>query len=200
MNKIHLEWEDFSQQDWQNCFNQIPRSNAFQDWDMAEILVKDNNANLERCLIKRGNKTIGLAQLYNLPKLKLLTHRKLIRGPIFCKAPMPDEIIEALTQIKKRKSLLKGYMTDLMPELPESEAVSRELGKSGFHKVLSGYQSIWIDLRKSEDELRKNLHSKWRNQLSKAEHNDLAFQTNASNVETWLIHQIMIKIYYKITN
>ncbi|MTI09009.1 peptidoglycan bridge formation glycyltransferase FemA/FemB family protein [Curvivirga aplysinae] len=189
MNKIHLEWEEFSQQDWEDCLNKIPRSNAFHDWDMAEILTNEFNNGLERCLIKRGNKIIGLAQLYNVPKLKILTHRKLIRGPIFSKPPMPDELMDILLKIKQRKSLLKGYMTDLMPELPDSEAVNRELSKNGLHKVLRGYQSIWIDLRKSEDDLRKDLHSKWRNQLSKAEHENLDFMEDA-NAEDWLLQHV----------
>ncbi len=169
MNGIHIEWEGFSQSDWEEYMAKIPRSNSFQDWDFADLLAKEKNTAIERLIIKRKDKVIGLAQIFTLTYFGFFKQRKLIRGPLFLSPPMPDELEICFKLIKSKSKILKGQICTLMPELPDSPAVTEGLSKMGFSRIMTGYSSIWLDLRKKPEALRKALHGKWRNQLSKSE-------------------------------
>ena len=62
------------------------------------------------------------------------------------------------------------------PECIDSSQELNLLKILGRKKVVTGYSSILLDLSKSEEQLEKEMHSKWRNQLKKAKQQKLNIQ------------------------
>ena len=63
--------------------------------------------------------------------------------------------------------------------------VDADMGPS--HPVVSGYATVWVDLRPDAARLRQSLDGKWRNQLVRAEAQDLQVHSvNAGPLVSWL--------------
>ena len=176
MKEIRLDWKEYDDQEWARFFGNIPRSNIFQHAVLGRALAETERMSLEQCLIYRGNKPIGLAQLIGKRNWLGFKSMRLIRGPLFFSLPTSLEVIQSLKLIKARYPLLKGSWCSLQPELPDSDATQSMLQTAGFNKVITGYSSAWLDLSADEEQLRQNLHGKWRNQLTKAEKIGLVIQ------------------------
>ena len=187
MTRIRLEWKESSPESWQQSFDKIPRSNIFQDWHIGQAIAMAEGFQLRRAHILRAEKPIGLLQVFKKRHWFGAKSIRLIRGPLFHAPPATQEMIDCLAQVKQRFPLLRGHWTTLLPELPDTEATQKVLSGAGLNRILTGYQTCWLDLRLPLDQLRNNLHPKWRNQLSKAEKSDLV--VIESNDESWLLEQ-----------
>ena len=176
MKEIRLDWKDVDDQQWDRLFDQVPRSNIFQHRQIGQALAKTEGMTVEPCMIYRGSKAIGIAQLYVKRNWLGIKTAKLIRGPLFTSLPSSGEMIQTLKLIKARYPLLKASWCSLQPELPDSEATHATLQKAGLNRMTTGYSSAWLNLATDETQLRRQLHSKWRNQLSKAEKSGLTVQ------------------------
>ena len=63
----------------------------------------------------------------------------------------------------------------MIPEVPNDAQYIGILNKFYTQVSPDGYQTVLVDLKKSEEDLRAGLHSKWRNQLRKAEKSGVEF-------------------------
>ncbi|RED53406.1 GNAT family N-acetyltransferase [Aestuariispira insulae] len=173
MTGIRLDWKAPNESDWQSVLNKIPRSSIFQDWHIGVAIAKAEKMEIARALIYREANAIGLCQLYIQRHWLGIKSARMIRGPLFSKLPGSSELMEAMRQCKTQYPLTKGYWTTLLPELPDTDATQKTLSDAGLNRIMTGYQSIWLNLASSTEKLRTDLHPKWRNQLGKAEKNAL---------------------------
>lgn len=96
-------------------------------------------------------------------------HTKLLRGPLwFVKTNIVDQLI-VLDQLRKlfKKSLLKNY--NFLGEMPLSSEAGNFFRNTNCIKIAPPYSTVLVSLTPQEESLRKNLRPKWRNQLVRAE-------------------------------
>lgn len=155
-----------------------------QDWAYGDACSMLGSSVLRAEIIDTGT-TIGLLQLIHRPFLKVLHAAVGTRGPIW-RADLPDSTVaEALRLIARTLPLpgLKGVF--LTPETSRADP----LHASGFHRVMTPYHTVEIDLMQDPAELRDALHQKWRNRLNVSESAGLSITRIDSRVETyrWLL-------------
>ncbi|UUX51918.1 GNAT family N-acetyltransferase [Nisaea acidiphila] len=94
---------------------------------------------------------------------------KLTRGPVFLAAVSDVERGAVFRLIKRRYPVAKLNLFFLTPELPAGAESDAQMGAVGMRPMVTGYSTVWLDLRPDLDALRAGLHVKWRNQLTAAE-------------------------------
>lgn len=99
----------------------------------------------------------------------------MLRGPVWIDPDTPPGIkTAAFTALRKNFSRWRWNFLILQPELPDTPETTAILRRAGLRRVMTGYTTMWVDLRPKSDDLRSNLAGKWRNQLRKAEQVDLS--------------------------
>lgn len=187
MTGIRLDWNDVHRDDWESTLAGIQYSNPFQDWDFANAIAKVEKMTVERAFIRDDDHIVGLVQAFKKPHFLGLRSIRVLRGPLYIHALPPDTVGDILIQLKSRYPLRKGVWWSIQPELPDSNATRRFLSTVGLSRLFTGYQTYWLDLTHSEDDLRAQLHHKWRNQLRKAEQADLSIHFGSDT--GWLLDQ-----------
>lgn len=109
----------------------------------------------------------------------VLAHRKLFgairlttlfRGPTWFNSTISDE--QRLMCLKALRSSYSPWRWNFLAVLPEEAEDTHHASfykKAGLKRVMTGFSTAWLDLRQSEEDLRRQLKGKWRNQLVKAE-------------------------------
>lgn len=187
MTETRLDWNDVNREEWEQTLAEIQYSNPLQDWDFGRAAAKAQGMSLDRALIRNGTKAVGLVQAFIKPHILGLRSIRILRGPLYAHTLPPDTVTGILTEIKTRYPLRKGLWLSIQPELPDSSEARHFLSNSGLLRLFAGYQTYWIDLTHSADDLRSQLHPKWRNQLNKAERANLEIHFGSDF--DWLLDQ-----------
>jgi len=189
MRKISIRWadspSDISESDWNRHLERCPRANPFHSWAFGEATAAVEGFDIRRGLVMANAEVIGLVQLFSRRIAPFCRHVKTIQGPVFDRTAILPEQIAALQAIKKAYPARKLNWCTLMPDLPDSEAVRSILSDTGLNRIMAGYRTAWLDLRKSENDLMAGLDGKWRNQLRKAMQADLT--VSFSDDPSWLL-------------
>lgn len=165
-------------------FDTAPRSTILQHKAYG-LAMRDYMGQEPRMgVIRRGGAAIGLFQILEMKALKGFLHTaSLDRGPLWIEGHGSEtDWADFLQALRKDYPRRFGRVVRLMPE-------TDALPDAGFRrKKLPGYQTIWVDLQKPEDELRAGLDKKWRNALSKAERSDIeVVEDNKGTFLPWLL-------------
>ncbi len=186
---LEIIWDSCAVREWQGFFDSVPKSNIIQT-DSYAYALRDIRHQVTRFGLIEVNRTpVGIVQIQEIKLFGIIHFIFLDRGPVWFKKP-DDNIIEAF--FNKFNSMFPkriGRKRRVMPELPDSLFYLEMMKRCGFKKKAQGYRSIWLDLSLSMDNLRGNLHSKWRNTLNKAEKNGLNIIDSPVSVSLpWLLN------------
>jgi lipid II:glycine glycyltransferase (peptidoglycan interpeptide bridge formation enzyme) len=172
--------------EWNNLFCQAKKVNISQDWDYG--LFKDAKSDIlvKRYKIIHNNNVVAIFQLFQ-KQIKYLKFFKLFylnRGPIIIDPKVRYEKI--FNKISKNFSIFRGQVFLINPFSSLNNNIIKILKKNfycGFKSSI--YETSYIDLSENIEVLRSNLHSKWRNQLVKAEKNkiDISYFTNNEKLD-----------------
>lgn len=175
--KCEIEWNILSLSEWNDLFGTLPYSTLSQSYPYARAYCALHHLNARWGVIKIDGSVAGLVQVFEVSLLNKLFHSVMIdRGPLWCTGYDTPEVFEAfLKALRKIYPMRIGRKMRLIPEVPNDAQYIGILNK--FYRQISpeGYQTVLIDLRKDLEELRAGFHSKWRNQLRKAEKSDAVF-------------------------
>lgn len=159
--------------EWEDCFRKTNTASISQDWEYGNIRSKINNWPVKRFKIIKADKLIAIFQVYErkFPLLKFISLSYLNRGPLFIDLDTYQENIEQVYKfLKKKYSLLHGKMMVINPLLQPLDSTNSIMKKSGYINFRKReYITSYLNLSTTEQELRKNLKTKWRNQLNTAE-------------------------------
>lgn len=142
--------------------------------------------------IYNGDSLIGRAILMQRRFFGILRLTTLFRGPVWINPDTsPDLKIAVYKAFRKVYPARRWNFLALMPEAsnsPESHALMRH---AGYRQVTTGFSTIWVDLRSSEEALRGQLKGKWRNQLVSAEKNGLSISIGGKKPHhySWLLDE-----------
>lgn len=132
-----------------------------------------------------------MVQTLRKPKFGIFTIIRVNRGPVFTRKIDGNTQQKILTEICRHGNLLNRKILFLNPELPAS-ANSYLLMNDLHCRERNGpsYRSSYINLNLSLENLRANLHGKWRNMLNAAERNQLRVDIgdNSEKLE-WILEK-----------
>ena len=195
-DNIKLFWINNDSVSWTKLINKTKSPNLFQNFHYAQVKVKDG-WNIERGLIKKETENLAIFQLLSKTYFGIKIIR-LNRGPLFFKNDISTkDKVDILNLIKKSIKNLGFKIFFISPNL-ENNYDNYFLLKSMnfFRRNINPWGSSIINLSLTEEILRSNLNSKWRNQLVSSEKNNLNFIVSRSDSSLNFImneYSLMIK-------
>ena len=139
-------------------------------------------------IISFNDQPVGMVQARLRRVLRVFAAAGVHRGPLWRHAEIPPHMLSlALAEIRRRFRLRDRRSLLIHPELEDTEANLASLKRAGYRRVAPGYQTIWLDLAPSPDDLRAGLRGNWRNQLNKAEAAGLAVRVCDDTTFDWLL-------------
>lgn len=186
-----IQWNDLDLAAWEKLFAEIPQSNLLQSWPYAQMMRQRQQMKTRFGRFTKDGETLALFQVHEV-KLGPLYHVvTLDRGPLWLDLPVSkdDWAAFALSYAEAFPKRL-GRRRRFMPELETSPWAENLLKKAGFVPKALGYQSIWLDLGRSQAELRANMKGKWRNKLNQSERRHLSVRPRNDPASfSWLMQR-----------
>lgn len=154
---------------WRDVLSQAPRANWMQSWPYAQASFLRDQKSTRLALIRDRGGPVGAMALQEI-KLGPVHLLNLNRGPLWFVENPSQENLDDFSGLFNEQFPRKLFRRRRwMPEWDRSEPAKNLLQGLGFHLLPQTYETIWMDLTKSEVELRLNLKQKWRNGLHKSE-------------------------------
>jgi hypothetical protein len=184
-----LEWFKGSKEDWRKYIEMVVKTNLLQSWAYGQAKEESEGWRVKRGVIRHNGNIIAIFQALEKSWFWGGVIR-INRGPMLINGNDDFETKYNVYKIlRKTWRLWKGRILLIAPELMATPENLGVLALSNFRKKSSKpWESAIIDLSISEDELRKNLNGKWRNQLKKSEQAGLELNIDKSdNSFFWLL-------------
>ena len=185
---VTLDWQP-KQGEWERLMLAIPRSALEQSWSYGAAAAAQGHA-AERALVRRDGQAIGLVQVLRRPMLGVLQICEILRGPLWLPGATTGERHEAGAAIKAAFRLRDRRLLLWMPELTNTPEAHNAMRALRLRPMITGYSSVWLDLRRPLEKVEAGLDQKWRNALRGAERSKLKVQvTRAGRALDWLLEQ-----------
>ncbi|MCB9982825.1 MAG: GNAT family N-acetyltransferase [Rhodospirillales bacterium] len=132
----------------------------------------------------------GYVQILEMHLIGGLLHFvSLDRGPLWFNGfGTPKHFAAFCTALRGEYPQRLGRFMRFIPEIEDSSTIEKILTAHGFRKKSPGYQTIWIDLTQSSQDLRARLKGNWRGHLHQAENAGLEVQWDTKGLYLdWLL-------------
>lgn len=175
---MNFDWSPRPIAEWQNLLKQASKVNWMQTWPYAEACFYRDHKPSKLATINVNNEVVGLMAVQQI-KLGPIQIVNLNRGPIWLKQETQEEDFLSFAQAFRNefpKSILKRLRW--LPDWELTPPTIDRLMSLGFKLRQESFQTIWIDLSKSESQLRSSLKQKWRNGLNKFERSDVKIEVD----------------------
>ena len=174
-----VEVDRASTTEWTEVCLQFCDATINQTWAFGATLSGRNS--MSHLVLKRDNVVVAAAQV-RIVTLPVLGGgiAYVSGGPMWRRraARQRDEdLLQIVRALRQEYVVRRGLLLRVVPSLfvvngEESIAVSSFVNQ-GFKRCPSSHQTLFLDLRRSLDDLRQGLHQKWRNCLNSAERNNM---------------------------
>lgn len=186
-----IEWTNMSPQAWAGKFTQIKRSTLLQHYDYARAVCPIYKQRARWAIIKIDGCEAGLVQIFEAGTLWGFVHAiTLDRGPLWFEGFGGFAHIQAFfAEFARLFPSRFGRWRRILPEVEVSPMFAAMMKNIGYKRRPGpDYQTIWLDLRPSQEALRSTLKGKWRGWLRKAEKSALHLETDLTGAcAPWLI-------------
>jgi len=167
----------------------VVKSNLLQSWAYGKAKEESEGWRVKRGVIRRNGNIIAIFQALEKSWFFLGVIR-INRGPMLINGNDDFETKYNVYKIlRKTWRLSKGRILLVAPALydtPENRAILQLVGFRKRDKI--HWQSSWMNLNKSKEELRKQLSKNWRRNLSRAEKNELTIESdNKNETFSWIL-------------
>jgi lipid II:glycine glycyltransferase (peptidoglycan interpeptide bridge formation enzyme) len=166
---MELEWKERKIEEWRSYLLKVPRTNYLQSIPFARAVLESDKKVTRIGLIRDGERELGILSLQEL-KIGPLHVIHLYRGPLWFDENPPESHLREFAKLFDRefpRRLLR--FRRWIPEWRESSVAKKILHECGFFPRSQTYETAIVDLRLSEDELRKSMRSNWRNHLNQGQ-------------------------------
>lgn len=187
--------------EWEKLFSRVNQPHITQAWAYGEAvgatvdwktrrLLDAGGWQPRRLVFKRDGAPVALCQILDKSLVGLRWASLVDRGPLFLDAEPSDETVRDVYGALRKTSHLRGILI-LVPALADSPHNGQLLSESGFRpRPADGFRSTLVDLTPDEEELRKKLKSKWRNQLKSGERSGAVVTASTSREDVeWMIER-----------
>lgn len=172
-----VEVDKVTRREWSSLIERFDDGNIFQTWSYGAIRWGERN--LSRIVLKKDGEVVAMAQaaLWTLPILRIGI-AYVANGPMWRfrgKEEEVDRLQQMLRALREEYAVRRGLFLRLVPnEFEEKNSTIRSIFEDeGFRWKPSPYRTILLNLSPSLEDLRKRIDQKWRNQLNRAEKNNL---------------------------
>jgi hypothetical protein len=170
---VTLDFTARAPQEWHKLLSQVFRPNALQSMPFLHAARRIDRMAPRFALILVDGTPQGVVTLQEI-RFGPVHILNIYRGPLwFTAAPQEDWLLGFAQELDRKYPRRLLRRRRWLPEWPLSESTLALLNKAGFRKNTQTYETIWLDLRDSEQALRQRLNGKWRNRLNKAEREGL---------------------------
>ena len=179
MKKFETRIDRFTSDEWDQFCLELPEMSIYQIGLYGQLHSKSMFRSCSRIAVSRDKKIMAVAQvrIKSVPFLPIGV-AEIDWGPLWndCQNNIKDEgLAILLDELKKEYCEKRKLQLRIRPRSTMSLDIDAQIHEifinHGFHKNLNvrPYHTIVIDLEKSFDTIRAELHQKWRNQLNVAE-------------------------------
>lgn len=188
LDGIVVLWDAVDQRRWDELYGMAARAPLEQSSAYGAAMGRSSHYRPVTAVFMRGPEPVAIALLLELRFPGGLRIAKLTRGPVFLTDVSGDERAAILRLIKRRYPVAKLNLFFATPELTDGEE-SRALMRSvGMRQMVTGYSTVWLDLRPELGDIRAGLHMKWRNQLKRGEAEKLRLRSGYGGAPMeWLL-------------
>ena len=170
---MKLDWSLRKIEEWRTHFAKVPRANHLQSMPFARALALTERKSSRFALIFDNENPIGMVAVHEF-KVGPLHLVSLFRGPLwFCENPPDAWLAEFATLLNAEYPRRILRFRKWLPEWNNSDVAKRVLHAMGFKRKRETYETIWLDLRQSDAELRSHMKPNWRNHLNKGERSNI---------------------------
>jgi len=191
---IRIVWDVARLSEWEAALRAVPRSTLTQCFGYAQAMLTIEGWRPRLGLVELADKPIGLVLVLEKRVLGLIRVVRIHRAPLIRPEAAKPAIFAALLK-ELRAAYPSGPLrwTAIVPELTATEENAALLRWAGFRRQKGpGYRTIWLDLSKSEADLRAGLAQKWRNALHQAERAGLTVEMDRSGSNLpWLLERYL---------
>ena len=188
-----VEFNVDERQLYESFYNRSINLSLSQDWIYGSINSALRRWKVRRYKVFKNGLVIAIYQVYekNLSFFPFLKIIYLNRGPIFQNNLLNNDIDEVYNSLALKYKLWKGNFLFVNPLIEVSTENYNLLSKAGFYQYnKKEYWTSYLDLSLSDDLLRAQLKSKWRNQLVGAEKKDIrVFMDDSGTFDQFLINK-----------
>lgn len=178
------------QEDWDALLAGAGRTALEQSWAYGEAVAKRHGWIVRRLLAGPPGTPEAVLQMVERPVLGLVTLVRLTRGPVLLPPAPEASRREAIFRAIRRHSRLSTRRPLFwMPALRDSETNLALMRRCGLRRSVTGYTTAWLDLGRSEPDLRRALHGKFRNSLAAAEAGALTVGGGHAGALDWLLER-----------
>ena len=175
--KCTIKWNSLNISEWEQRFNLVRRPSLLQSYPYAKAICRVQPQKPRWGLISLAGKEAGLVQILESGALGLhaLT---LDRGPVWFDGYGAEaHVLAFLEELNRQFPRRWGRARRVIPEIQDNPNINESILKLGFkRKNIPGYQTIWLDVRPSEETLQNALNPKWRGKLNKARKSGLTLE------------------------
>jgi hypothetical protein len=172
---MHIEIDTTSEDRWSGVCLQFRDATINQTWGFGAVMSRERG--LSHMVLRREDSVLAAVQvrLVTVPMLKAGI-AYVGWGPMWRRKAHNDDL-EHLQKILRalrdeyvgRRGLLLRIQPNVFDDCPDAAAVRSVFAEAGFERSESPHRTLLLDLAPSLEDLRGQLHRKWRNHLNKAE-------------------------------
>lgn len=198
--KYHAVVDRTSRDEWADLLELFADASIYQTWPYGEI--RWGRRALSHCVLYRGSEVVAIAQLRIAPRWGIRCGIAYLRwGPLYVRRQdngSDAEVLSAMIRaLHDEYTVKRGLFLRILPNSYAGTPQARDFEQSfpAFKKEVftegTTYRTLLLDLQPDLAELRKGLDQKWRNQLNRAEKNNLRIVTGDSPATI----EIFIRLY-----
>ncbi len=182
---VDIIWNSGTLEQWGRLLDKVARVPLTQTFEYGVAMSRCERLLPRLGIIKLSGKTLGVVQVLERRILGFIHVVQIHRGPLWLGAE-PDGAVQQAFFAALRREFPRALTrwVSLMPELMAGHENEALVARSGFRKSGGkGYETIWLDLARSEQDLRRSLAGNWRNHLSGAERGPLIVDVSTEGRE-----------------
>lgn len=161
-----MTWNEANAKTWDGYLKTAPAPVSLQQAYAYGHVFEDYTSIVHRAVITKNDTVVALCQFLQHRFLKFFPLIVAFKGPVWLTTISDEEKTKILSHIRKNLPA-KRHLFALESNLQNTEIDTAK--RAGYHRVITGASTVWIDLRPSEEKLRATLDGKWRNALVKSE-------------------------------
>ena len=164
-----ITWSSCARARWETLYRGAGKSSLEQSWAYGEAAADQHGQTVERHLLSAGGRPLALLQSFRKSYWAVGVTR-IVRGPVWLTDPLQDPHTPDLCRsiVAHYRSRRLDFLLWL-PELPDDPLRAALVEAQGLRRVVTGYSSIWLDLRQSPEALMAGMNAKWRNAVRRAQ-------------------------------
>jgi hypothetical protein len=158
-----VRWDLADSGDWDRLHHQAAGS-LQQSWRYGQAMQALGIPCL-RALVRDGDRIVGAAQFLQQRLPWFVRSALCSRGPLWHPELSVAQQAVAVEMIRKTLPVRRPRVAIFTPELEQHEALRAGNPCAGLRRVMTGYSTVLVDLRRNATDLRRRLDGNWRNRL-----------------------------------